>query len=319
MPRFLLALAALLVASSLGVQAQPAPAIDMARLLDIRFFPNQGTFMFGSPKPDHLLFPPEGLDRYDVNGAYVVRDAEENVIGGMRWGNLQPTQSAAFLTVGTSGMAEWSAQLEDGQSYTLDVAFDRNIIASVPFSVSVADGGDPFDPKTIWTLDGPWRTHAYFQHETERPDYMMHFNAWVAPDDMPSNKPSEVSIKRDGEEVAFGHAFVDLNYGWGHVEYRLFVAADRDERFGRHKTNANHWTIEDVTPGTYEIELSSEDGPFRTFTAEAEQGAFVAHPNSDINADRSGFLTPRRIGGSNLRTAFSTYWIVNDAETLGAE
>ncbi|GAB5535606.1 MAG: hypothetical protein Rubg2KO_18550 [Rubricoccaceae bacterium] len=319
MPRFLLALVALLIASSLGVQAQPAPAIDMARLLDTRFFTNQGTFMFGVPKNDFLLFPPAGLDPYDVNGAYLVRDVEENVVGGMRWGTLQTTQSAAFMKVGTSGMAEWDAPLADGQSYTLDVAFDRQVIATILFSVTVEEGGDPFDPKTIWTVDGPWRTHAYFEHETERPDYIMNFNAWVAPDDMPSNTISEVSITRDGEEVAFGHTHVDLTYGWGRAEYRLFKAEGRDERFGRHATNAPNWTAQDVTPGTYEIELSNEDGPFRTFTIEGTQGGFVPHPNSDVNADRSVFLTPRRIGGNNLRKALSVYWIANEAEEAAAE
>jgi len=321
MPRFLLALVALLLASSLGVQAQPAPAMDYARLLDTRFFPNQGTFMFGVPKSDFLLFPSAGLDPYNVTGAYLIRDAEENIVGGHRWGTLTPTASAAFMSVGTSGAPEWSGPLQDGQSYTLDVGFEGAVIATIPFSVTVEEGGDPFDPKTIWTIDGPWRTHAYFEHEAERPDYIMNFHAWVGADEVESNTPTEVSIRRDGEEVAFGYTHSNTTFGWGHGEYRLYKAEGRDPagRFARHKTNAYFWTIQDVTPGTYEVVLSSESGSFRTMTVEGGQGAFVAHPNSDVNADRSVFLTPRRMGGSNLSKALSVYWVVNDADMSDAE
>ncbi|MEO0559918.1 MAG: hypothetical protein AAF170_17255 [Bacteroidota bacterium] len=315
MPRLTIAALALLVASSLGVQAQPAPAMDYARLLDTRFYVNQGTFGFGVPKSDFLLFPPEGLDPYgDINAAYLVRDAEGTVVGGHRWGTLGQTASAAFMTVGTRGAPEWSGPLQDGQSYTLDVGFDGAVIATVPFTVSVTESGDPFDPKTIWMIDGPWRTHAYFEHETERPDYIMNFNAWVGADEVESNTPTEVSIRRDGEEVAFGYTHSNTQYGWGRGEYRLYKAEDRDPqgRFARHKTNAHFWTIQDVTPGTYEVVLSSESGPFRTMTVEGGPGAFVAHPNSDVNSDRSVFLTPRRMAGSSLNRSMSVYWVVSE-------
>lgn len=317
MPRPILALFVLFVANSVGVQAQPAPAVDMARFLDTRFFPNQGTFLFGVPKADFLLFPPEGLDAYEVNGAYLVRDAEGTIVGGHRLGTAEETGSAAFRRIRTSGGPEWSGPLQDGQSYTLDLAFNGEIIGSVPFSVSVEEGGDPFDPKTIWTIEGPWRTRAYFEHEMERPDYIMNFNAWVAPDEIEGvSAPTEVSVRRDGEEVAFGYTHVSTSHGWGRGEYRLYKAEgrDRDGRFARHRTNAPFWTVQDVTPGTYEIVLSNESGPFRTFTIEGSSGGFVPHPHSDINADRSVFLTPRRIGGNNLRTPLSVYWAVNEVE-----
>lgn len=72
-------LLALFVASALHAvpasQAQPAPAVDFANLLDTRFFPQQGEFLYATPKA-FLIFPPAGLDPYDVDGAYLVRDAE---------------------------------------------------------------------------------------------------------------------------------------------------------------------------------------------------------------------------------------------------
>lgn len=310
MPRLILAILALLVASSLGVQAQPAPALDFGRLLDARFYVNMGTFSFGTPKKDFLLFPPPIADRYSVSGAYVVRNSDGRVAQQQDIGVVEDTGSEAVKVLRTGGPPPQQA-LPAGD-YTLSVEFEGHTLGSFPFSVTVEDGGDPFDPKTTWTLDGPWRTHAYFEHESDRTDYIMHFNAWIAPDDMPSNTTTEVSISRDGEEVAFGYRHADLTYGWGRAEYRLFKTEGRHEDFGRHKANTPNWSIQDVTAGTYEIELSSEDGPFRTFTIEAADGAFVPHPNSDVNADRGVFLAPRRFEGQNRNRPHSLYWIVSE-------
>ncbi len=308
----LFALLAVLVLT-VPAQAQPAPAVDYARFLDMRFLPQRGQFMFGSPTSDFLLFPPADLDPYEVDGAYIVRDDEGNVLGRQALGTMQQTASAAFLKVGTRSGPTWSGTLQDGGSYALDLVLEGEAVGSILFTVSVSDSGDPFDPKTIFSVDGPWRTHAYFQHEAERPDYIMHFNAWVAADDMATNSPSEVSIRRDGQEVAWGAAFVDLRHGWGRAEYRLFTPESRHDTFGRHKANPASFTIQDVTPGTYEIILSSADGAFRTFTVEAGQGTFPAHARSDVNyTPRADFLTPRRMGGSNLNKPLSVYWVVSE-------
>ena len=292
-------------------QAQPAPAVDYARLLDARFFPQQGRFMFGTPKKDILLFPPPGLDPYDVDGAYVVRDASGAVVVEEPLGSMQATNAPAFMTIGTRGGSDWGGALAGGGAFTYEVVLDGDVIGAVPFTVTSSGSDDPFNPGTTFVVDGPWRTHAYFQHETDRPDYILHFNAWVAPDDMASNTVSEVSIRRNGEEVAWGSTHVDLSYGWGRAEYRLLTPGSRPAPDGR-RPNPNNFTIQDVTPGTYEILLSDADGNvFRRFTVEAGSGTFPAHARSDVNHAREGFLTPRRIGGSSLNKQFSVYWVVD--------
>jgi hypothetical protein len=136
---------------------------------------------------------------------------------------------------------------------------------------------------------------------------------WVAPGEVESNTPTEVSVRKNGEEVAWGSAYADLTYGWGRAEYRLVTPASRPDATGR-QSNAVNFTIQDVTPGPYELVLTDADGrEFRRFTAEGGAGTFTPHPRSVVSYEpRASFLTPRRIGGSNLRTAFSTYWVLNE-------
>ena len=297
--------------------AQPAPATDYGRLMQTRFFPQTGDVQFNSPVRSNVLFPPPIADPYSVAGAFVVRDAEGEIVGGQRIGQVTPTGSSAIVTAQTYGAPEWSGALRGGGRYTLDMVFENRLIGRVPFTVTSVASGDPFDPGETLVLEGPWRTHAYFRHETDRPDYIMYLDAWVGPDEMASNKQTEVSIRRGGQEVAWGYGFTNMTYGWGLVEYRLYDAGTRDTRAGyaRQTTNATSWTLSDVTPGPYEIVFSSEAGAFRTMTAEGGDGAFVHHARSALDYEpREYFLTPRRMVGQNLTTDATLYWIAPPVE-----
>ncbi|WP_412068003.1 hypothetical protein [Rubrivirga sp. IMCC43871] len=309
--RALSAVLLLLLATATAAQ----PAIDYARLLNTRFFPETGQFLFGqsnwSPEGDDvLIFPPDDID--GVSGYYLVNDAEGVFIGGHRLGTVTLTESSVFATMGTFASSRWDGALEDGGTYQLSVVVNDLVVGLVPFTVAVAESGDPFEPGTTHTLEGPWRTHAYFQHKTDRPDYHMHLNAWVGPGELPEDGPIEVSIQRGGDEVAFGHGRANTSYGWGPVEMRLLKAESRDpeRRFGRSAVNPFNWTIEDVTPGPYQVVFSGETGPFRTMTIDGAAGAFVPHARSALDYQPRGlYLTPRRMRGDHFDDAYSVYWI----------
>ena len=279
----------------------------------MRFYPQQGTFALGDA---FLLFPAPGLlERDEIRSHYFIREASGREVVKHTVRTVEPTGSAAIarLSPRSGAVDDFSNPLEDGKSYTMDIELYGELVGSMPFSVTQMSNGDPYDPVTTMVLDGPWRTHAYFSHETDRPDYNMHFNAWLGVGEMESNKSAEVSIRRNGTEVAWGHGFSNMTYGWGAVDFRLYAAGtrDSDRGFARQVANASRWTIEDVTPGTYEILLSSEDGGvFRTMTIEGGDGAFVPHERSGLNYEpRAHFLTSRRVSGQNLNRNHTLYWI----------
>lgn len=304
----------LLVALAAAAAAQPAPASDYADLLDTRFYPNTGQFLFDSPGAEFILFPGREPSYEIENSAYIVRDAADEVVGGRRIGSTGTTGSSAIQTLGMSGAPEWPRALEAGGAYSLDLIWQGQIVGRVPFTVSLAQSDDPYDPGQSIVLDGPWRTHAYFSHQSEKPEYLMHFHAWIADDEVPGGGATEVSVRRGGEEVAWGHGWVDTQYGWGMAEYRLYPAGTR-KRFGNAEANAGSWTIQDVTPGPYEVVLQTEAGPFRTMTIEGGADGFVPHARSAVDFEpRAYFLTTRRMSNQMLNVPNTLYWIAPDVE-----
>ena len=292
----------------------PAPAFDFGTLLDTQFWPAQGSFHFGSPADYFLLFPPSDYDQYETDGRYVVRNEAGRVVGTSEMRGAGPTGTPNIVEVDTQSPP---FSFEGAGAYTLDVEFEGQTIAQLPFTATIDGGDDPFDTRTAMRLDGPWRTHAYFQHEIDRPEYIMTFNAWMRRDEPGGDEATVVSIRRDGQEVAYGSGYPNgSGESWVRVEYRLRSAEGRDGTFRGIRVNTPNWTAQDVTPGAYEIVILTEgDGVVRTFTAQGAENGFVPHDRSDVAIEsRPLFLTPRRMTGQNLRTATQLYWIA--PETL---
>lgn len=288
----------------------PAPAFDLAPLLDTTFDPDRSEFRFAEPHDYVVLFAPADYDGGEVSGSYVVRSADGQVVIEKRMWGGSVTGVPSIVTVQAGG---GSGVLDASGAYTFEVVFEGETVAAIPFTAEVSGGDDPFDPRPVTQLDGPWRTHGFFEHELEEADGEMTFSTWIRRDEPEGQGATEVSVRREGREVAFGAGSAGGSYnGWVRVSYRLLTAAsrDRDGRFARHANDTHPWTIGDVTPGPYEVVLSTESGPVRTFAIEGAAGAFVAHPRSDVLIQpRSQFLTPRRMSGQMYRTPMQVWWV----------
>lgn len=309
----LVLLAALLTASAVpfAPTAQPAPAFDLgAFLTNTAFVPDRSEFRFAMPNDYFLLFPGEGYDQYDFSGQYLVRDASSRVVGTSAMYGDGPTDTPNIVEVRADGLG---VVVEGDGAYTLEAEFEGQTVAAVPFTAAREASDDPFDTRAMMRIDGPWRTHGYFIHGHRQPEGILEFHTWHRNDEPGGAEPTEVSIRRGGEEVAFGAGYPNgTSGGWRIVEYELFVAADRDPqgRFGRKKTNALRWSIDAVTPGPYEIVLSTESAPLRSFTIEGAAGAFTPHVRSDVDVQpRSQFLTPRRMAGQQLSLPATLFWV----------
>lgn len=312
MPHRSLAVALLALAVAPLPAAQPAPAFDVGTLLDTSFWPETGVFELGQPADYFLLFPPSDYDEYDVDGRYLVRDATGRVVGEAAMRGAGGTDSPNIVEVDTS---DPSFPVKGSGAYTLEVEFEGQTVAALPFTIEEEGGDDPFDTRSMSRLDGPWRTHAYFQHEADRPEYILEFNAWLRRDEPGANDGTEVSIRRDGREVAYGRGSLNgSSQGWVRVSYDLHDPSGRNGSFQGIKPNTPFWTIQDVTAGPYEVVVSTEGGPVRSYTIEGADGAFVPHVRSDVSIEpRSQFLTPRRMTGQMLRTPVQLYWIGPEA------
>ncbi|MGB3543153.1 hypothetical protein [Rubrivirga sp.] len=289
----------------------PAPAFDLGVFLETSFWVEGSEFRLASPADYFLLFPPTGFADGAVRGRYVLRVAGGREVQSTDLWHAGPTGSPAVVEVAARG---GSLTVPESGAYVLEAEVGGLTVASVPFTAEVVESGDPFDPTPATRLDGPWRTHGYFIHDPERTDYVMEFHTWLRRDEPQGEQTTEVSVRRDGQEVAWGYGTADGSYdSWARVDYRLYAPEGRD-RFGYQQANAPNWTLDDVTPGTYEVVLSMESGPFRTMSIEGAEGAFVPHSRSAIDIEpRSQYLTPRRMTGQMLRTPMHLDWVGPEA------
>lgn len=286
----------------------PAPALDFGSLLDTVFIPGRSEFRLGEPRGYSLLFPNEGFDANDIDGRYQLRDAGGSVAWRSDIRGAETTGSDAVVLLRGGGA---TATVASAGSYTLEVVYDGETVGALPFTATVQASGDPFAPGSATRVDGPWRTHGYFQHEVERPDEALVFHTWLRRDEPEAQHVSEVSIRRGGREVAWGTGSANgTTDGWVRAEYRLYTPDGRDTEFARRRANAVGWTVQDVTPGAYEIVLSSADGPFRTLSVQGADGAFVPHARSALDTSpRTHYLTPRRMGGQMRNKPQQLDWV----------
>ena len=295
-------------ATQRATRSGPAPAIDFGTLLDTVFLAARSEVRPATPRDYFLLFPNDGFDRYDVSGRYQLRSADGDLVWRSDGLSGGITSTPAIATLGSRGAM---ATIPGAGDYSLEVVYDGETVGALPFSASADASDDPFAPGTALRIDGPWRTHGYFYHDVARPDYIMEFHTWLRHDEPQAQEKTEVSIRRGGREVAFGYGTPNgTNDSWRRIEYRLFKTEGRDSRFGRHVANAPNWTVQDVTPGTYEIVLATESGTVRTMTIEGADGAFVPHVRSALDTEpRTSYLTPRRMAGQNLSKPHQLDWV----------
>lgn len=292
------------------VDGRPAPVLDYTRFLSMTYWPLRGMFYLGHGK-DHLIFPPEGLDHYsNDHGEYVIRDADGREVASQRLGSLGTTGSAAFITLGSYAGPSGAETLEPGD-YTLDLVFHGSVASRIPFSITAHDSGDPFDPKTVYRRHGPWSQLAYFEHESDRADYQLIFNAWVSAEDLGDDDGRvRLTLYRDGQPVAAVkrnmEPHISTGGDWGSLS-RYLVTYDT-----RENTNPDFFTIEDMTPGAYVMRVShfDTDETIREYAFEGGAGTIVPHARSATDYEpRHQYLNPRRMEGQTLQKNVNVYWV----------
>ncbi|MEM1055210.1 MAG: hypothetical protein AAGI52_06770 [Bacteroidota bacterium] len=292
------------------VDGRPAPVLDYTRFLNMDYWPERGMVYFSGDR-NHLIFPPPDLDGYaDDHGRYVIRTAEGREVASQQIGTILDTQSAAFKTIGTRSGPSGVETLEAGE-YVMDLEFQGRVASRLPFSVSIHQGDDPFNPKTIYRRSGPWSQLAYFEHETERTDYHLTFNAWVHATELAADDGRvRFVLLRDGSPVASTRSnvdpFVQTRGDWGLASGYLVTHETRDA------TNSTFFTIADVTPGAYTMQVQNRDtgAVLREFAVTGESGTLASHERSAMDYEpRHHYLTSRRMGGNSLNRMYSVYWV----------
>ncbi|KAA3616958.1 MAG: hypothetical protein D8M58_04830 [Calditrichaeota bacterium] len=277
-----------------------APAMDYSAMLNVRFYENSGGFMLETIP---MFFPPQGMNKVEFEiatsngqsklktGIYVNKWQQFPIVDGVR------PQGTGIIHLKQTG------------DFVLRVKVSGKEITRIPFKMSVQSSGDPFNPQSTYTKEGPWNKLGYFSVNPNRPDDAISFNWWTRIGEMPGAKGGKmtVHILKSGKEIAESKAFYISKKSWQSCSKPLRQSGT---------SYRNFFTLANLTQtdGSYEIILKAGDKVVRKYTANVAGGKLQQHPRSAMDySPHADYITPKIIdrssGTASNYQMFDAYWV----------
>jgi hypothetical protein len=288
------------VAGRQGLQ----PAIEYQSFMQLRFYENTGGFLVEDLE---VVFPPAGKGK----ATFVVARANGQVVTTVPLRLETPLASfTAFGMLKPDGVPG-NAPIGQPGDYVLSVQIDGQPITTLPFSMKREASNDPFNPKTTFVREGPWRDLAYFSVEHEQPGSHLQFNWWTSVRELPAGTPSRplvtLHILHGGQEIAATRSpVVPTQTDWQFL-YQEFVVPGTPVRW---------MTLADLTKkdGEYTVVAKVGGKPFKSYKAEVRGGQLQRHPRNSMNTSpRTDFISPRLVDTSSRSTSSytmrETFWV----------
>ncbi len=277
------------------------PAMDYHSMMNIRFYEQTGGFLIETLP---IFFPPQDMNSVafeiiDASGksklksdVYVSKWQQFPIVDGIR-----PKGSAGNIKLGQAG------------SYVLRVTVAGKEITRIPFKMAAQNSGDPFNPKSTFTRQGPWSKLGFISANPERPDDAIAFNWWANTNEMPGGKGGKMTahILKSGKEIAESRGFFVSKINWQSCS----------KSFRQSGTNfRNFFTLANLmaNDGSYEIVLKAGDKIIRTYTLTVSGGTVQHHPRSAMDyTPHADYITPKVIfnntGSGSNNKMFDAYWV----------
>jgi hypothetical protein len=285
-----------------GSQAYKS-AIEYQSFMQLRFYENQGGFLVEDLE---VVFPPAGLRKATFvvsrpNGEVVTEvplRLETPLASYSAFGMFKPDAVAGLAGIGEAG------------DYVLSVHINGQPITTLPFSLKREASNDPFNPKTTFVREGPWREFAYFSNRPEVPDSHLEFSWWTSLRELPpgtKNPMVTLHLLYGAQEIAATRSpVVPTQTDWQFL-YHEFVLPVTPVRW---------MTLADLTKrdGEYTVVAKVNGKPFKSYRAEVRGGELQRHPRNALNMEpHTAFISPRLVDTS-ARTSSQyamrdTYWI----------
>ncbi len=297
--------AVLLVATCLIPPASAqtySPAMDYASMLNVRFYENSGGFMVETLP---LFFPPGKLEslEFEIATAQGKSKFRKNA-QAQKWQQFSVVDGIRPSGGGNVG------GLPTGD-YRFQVKLNGEAITSVPFTINVSQGDDPFNPKKTITRQGPWSQLGYITDNPEQPKEAIRFNWWANIGELPGGQGGKVValLKKEGVVLADSRGFFVSKKIWQTCSKPLRKAGSNGRQF---------FTMADLLgqDGSYQMVLESAGKTLRTYKMVVAGGKLQHHPRSALGYQpQADYIVPKVIGG---KTGDSSGFIMLDAYWLDA-
>ena len=279
------------------------PAIEYQSFMQLRFYENQGGFLVEDLE---VVFPQAGKKATFVisrpNGEVVKTvplRLETPLASFTAFGMFKPDGNPGLAPIGEAG------------DYVLSVHIDGQPITALPFSMKREASNDPFNPKTTFVREGPWRDLAYFSVRTDEPDSHLEFNWWTSLRELPPGTKSPLvtlHIMHGGQEIAATRSpVVPTQTDWQFLYQEFHFPTEAKVRW---------MTLGDLTKrdGEYTVVAKVNGKPFKSYKAEVRGGQLQRHPRNNLNTEpHTAFISPRLVDTSSRSTSNytmrDTYWV----------
>ena len=281
------------------------PAVEFQSFMNLRFYESQGNFLVEELE---VVFPPAGSKK----ATFVITRASGAAVASVPLRLESPlaayTMFGRYVPDGVPGLANVG---EPGE-YVLSVQLDGQPVTTLPFTLKKESNNDPFNPKTTFTREGPWRDLAYFSERTEQPGSNLRFNWWTSLRELPQGTPQRplvtLQVMRGAQEIGATRGPVVVSQ----TDWQFF-----NQEFEATGTKPMRWlTLADLTKrdGEYTVVAKVNGKPFKTYRAEVRGGQLQRHARNSLDTQpHTDFISPRMVdtsaGTTSRYVMLDTYWV----------
>lgn len=280
-------------------------AIEYQSLMQLRFYEDQGGFLVEGLE---VVFPPAGSRK----ATFIIARAGGAAVASVPLRLETPLASYTMFGMYLPDAVAGLAPIGEPGDYVLSVQLDGQPITTLPFTMKKESNNDPFNPRTTFVREGPWRDLAYFSDRSEVPDSHLEFNWWTSLRELPPGTPRgalvTVHVMRGGQELGATRSPVVITQTDWQFFYMEFETAG---------VKPVRWmTLADLTKtdGEYTVVAKVNGKPFKTYRAEVRGGQLQRHPRNSLDTQpHTDFISPRLVDTSSRTTSSyamrDTYWV----------
>ena len=283
------------------------PAIEYQSLMQLRFYENQGNFLVEDLE---VVFPPAGSRK----ATFVVSRAGGGVVASVPLRLVAPLDGFPMFGMYKPDGVPGNVRVGEPGDYVLSVLLDGQPITTLPFSMKKESNNDPFNPRTTFVREGPWRDLAYFSSRMEAPaNNNLRFNWWTSLRELPpgtsTNRPLvTLHVMHGGQEIGATRSPVVLSQ----TDWQFF-----NQEFEAHGTKPARWmTLADLTKkdGEYTVVAKVGGKPFKTYGASVRGGQLQRHPRNSLDTQpHTDFISPRLVDTTSRSNSsyemYDSYWV----------
>lgn len=297
----------LLISATTLVGQTYKPAIEYHSLMQLNFYENNGGFMVDNLE---IVFPPAGLQK----ATFIISRAGGTAVSSVPLRLDEPTLNnfSAFGMFRPDAVAG-IAKIGEPGDYVMSVQIDGQSITSLPFTLKREASTDPFNPKTTFVREGPWRDLAFFSVKSGDAESHLEFCWWTSLRDLPpgtKNPMVTLHLMLGAQEIAAARSPVVITQSdWQYFHQELALPT----------TPVRWMNLPDLTKrdGSYVVVAKVNGQVFKSYKLEVKGGQVQRLPRNSLEFEpHTDFISPKLVDTktSSAYTLRDIFWMTRVAK-----